>query len=281
MKKKAVALLTLAAVLCLSILPLAGCGKSEGAAPGGETTRKESGENETKKDSAEAETKKDSAESETKQYAWDKNGDMKMHWETGDDYTQYIKLAEEACPLGTVDDTPFVSMKAIFPSWSGWPTHQFSDTEVTPWHFEADADLGETAKENGEYLTVWGSLSYPGDPKVQATSTVEDNLSYFLVGDRTKDAKEGTLVTTGLRTKEINGLTVKYVRMQFEYDYTVSPDQTVTLCVQRTNAIVPVEAPDGSVVYLDVMIDEYRTDSTVLSDDSIIDLIFENMTISK
>ena len=96
------------------------------------------------------------------------------------------------------------------------------------------------------------------------------------MGDRTRDAKEGTLVTTGLRTREINGHKIMYVRMQFEYEHTLSDNKVITMCVQRTNAITPIETPEGTV-YLDVMIDEFRTDTGSLSDDSIIDKIFENV----
>ncbi len=266
--KRMIMCLLLAAVLCVCATA---CG-NEAAPSGGNannsSAQTNSGKNENK-------------ETAEKKYQWDIKGDMKMHWETTDDYLQYIDIDDEACPLGTIDEKPFVSMKAIFGSWEGWPTSsKFSGTNILPWHFDCEAELGEEAEANDEYLIVWGGMSYRADSKASPDEVVKDSLSYYLVGDRTRDAKEGTLVTTGLRTKEINGHKIMYVRMQFEYEHTLSDNKVITMCVQRTNAITPIETPEGTV-YLDVMIDEFRTDTGSLSDDSIIDKIFENVVYEK
>ncbi|MBQ6451907.1 MAG: hypothetical protein IJJ29_08300, partial [Solobacterium sp.] len=158
-------------------------------------------------------TAQSAAMEKEKEYQWDIRGDMKMHWGTGDDYLQYIKIADEACPIAEIDERPVVSMKAIFPSWGGWPLNGSADKKIKPWHFDASAELGKEAEENGEYLTVWSTLDIPVTDDRSAESVIKDHLSYYLVGERTEDANEGTLVTTGLRTKEINGHTIMYVRM--------------------------------------------------------------------
>ncbi len=270
MKRKFTAIL--AAALILSVLALAGCGGKEGS-----SANESAGSDpvQSTKDASQSE----STESAGEEYVWDVNGDMKMHWETNDDYKQYVQIAEEACPIGTIDEQPIVSMKAIFSSWEGWPMEPFSHTKVTPWHFDSEVDLGEEAENKGETFTIWGNLQNPVNPLTSYVSSIEHDLSYYLSGERAREANEGTLVTTGLRTKEINGQTVKYVRMQFEYDHHIyKADETVTLCVQRTKAMIPVETAEGTY-YLDVMIDEFRSDPSCLSDDSIIDLIFENVTV--
>ena len=121
-------------------------------------------------------------------------------------------------------------------------------------------------------------LGYLDDSEASAEAVIKNNLDYYLYGDRADDAKEGTLVTTGLRTKEINGHTVMYVRMQFEYEHNLyNPDRVVTMFVQRTDASVEVESSAQGVLYMDVMIDEFRMTPDEFSDDSIIDKIFENV----
>lgn len=232
---------------------------------------------ESKDETAVDSKQNESTESGGKEYQWDINGDMKMHWETGDDYKQYVQVVDEAYTIGSVDDKPFVSVKSIFPSREGWPMEPFTDTNIIPWHFDCEAELDEAAKDNNEHIYVWGNLQNPIHALTSEVQSEEDFLSYFLHGELAQEANEGTLVTTGLRTKELNGHTIKYVRMQFEHDTYRSEDKTVTLCVQCTRAMTPVKAPDGKTYYLDVQIDEYRQDPETLSDDSIVDLVFENV----
>jgi len=267
MKKKKSVMIIIAAVLCLCLSALTGCSSGsipeQSGAPESTGSSPQSGETE--------------AEKET--YRWDINGDMEMHWQTNDDYRQYVQIAEEACPIGAVGDQPVVSMRAIFPSWEGWPMETFSHTDVTPWHFDTEADLGEEAEDKGETFTIWGNLQNPVNQLTGYVSSIEHDLSYYLGGERAKSANEGTLVTSGLRTREVNGMTVKYVRMQFEYDHhDYKTDETEVLFVQRTKAMIPVETDDGTF-YLDVMIDEFRSDPSFFSDDSIIDVIFENVVM--
>ncbi len=47
--------------------------------------------------------------------------------------------------------------------------------------------------------------------------------------------------------------------------------------VQRTCAAVEVESSAQGVLYMDIMIDEFRMTPDEFSDDSIIDMIFENV----
>lgn len=264
MKRKMICLL-LASVLCLSA---AAC--SNEVAPAGNSTASGS--------SAQNNTDNKNAEVPEKKYQWDINGDMEMHWETNDKYLQYVKVSDEACPMADDDGKTIISMKSIFPSWMGWDMNGFSETKIIPYHFEASADLGETAKENDEYFDMWGGMAYRPGKEDSGEEVIKDTLSYYLYGDRAKDANEGTLVTTGLRTKEFNGHKVMYVRMQFEYDHNLyNPDKVVKMCVQRTCAAVEVESSAEGVLYFEVMIDEFRMTPDEFSDDSIIDMIFENV----
>lgn len=265
--KKRIICLFLAAVLCFCT---SACGKKDAPT--------EAPVNNSSDSSAQNEAAQKNTESNEKKYRWDINGDMQMHWETNDNYLQYVEISDEACPMVEDDGKIIVSMKSIFPSWTGWQMDGYYDTKLTPYHFEASADLGETAKENDEYFEMWGSLAYLNDSEASADSVLKNSLDSYLSGDRAEDANEGTLVTTGLRTKEINGHTVMYVRMQFEDDHHLFKlDKDVTMFVQRTYAVTEVESSAKGVLYLGVMIDEFRMEPDVFSDDTIIDKIFENV----
>ena len=266
MKKAAI---TVSSLLLAGTLILGACQSSGG---------KQSDDPETPSAQTESgNTESQSTDTSGSNYYWDTHGSSDMTWQGSDEYKNYVSVQKNEATIASDDSgSPIASMKGIFPGCSNWAMDKYNGSPYTSWHFESYYDFGEVSPD--DEITVWGNFDN------YAAMTAEDNLSLYLrekSSGKYNDAVEGTVVNSALLTKDVNGHTIKYVRTQYRAVKTLSDGTEITKYCQLFYAYLPFTAPNGDTAYVVAEVNDFRTDPEKLMDDSVIDLIFENVTVSE